>query len=85
MYLNYYLTFNSKESQDVSLEQVASIIGHDEELKKSTQLHRELLAQGHNQAAKDVKEQTPQVARELPHGGRQGQGQLPRVPLPGAH
>ena len=57
MTMNYYKTFNSKESQDVSLEQVAGIIGHDEELKKSTQLHRELLAQGHNQAAKDVKEQ----------------------------
>ena len=36
--MNYYKTFNSKESQDVSLEQVAVIIGHDEELKKSTLL-----------------------------------------------
>ena len=72
MYLNYYLTFNSKESQDVSLEQVAGIIGHDEELKKSTLLHRELLAQGHNQAAKDVKEQTPQVAVSFRMEGGKG-------------
>ncbi len=72
MTMNYYKTFNSKESQDVSLEQVAGIIGHDEELKKSTQLHRELLAQGHNQAAKDVKEQTPQVAVSFRMEGGKG-------------
>ena len=57
-----YKSFNSKEAQEVTLEQVYEIIRSDEELKKSTQLHRALLAQGHDKAAKDVKESTPQVA-----------------------
>ena len=57
-----YKSFNSKEAQEVTLEHVYEIIRSDEELKKSTQLHRDLLAQGHDKAAKDVKESTPQVA-----------------------
>ena len=60
--MQYYKTFNSKEAQDISLEQVTNIILHDEELKKSTQMYRDLMAQGNEKAAKEVKERTPQVA-----------------------
>ena len=37
-----YKSFNSKEAQEVTLEQVYEMIHSDEELKKSTQLHRDL-------------------------------------------
>ena len=57
-----FKTFNSKEAQNVSFEQVFNMISGDEELQKSTQLYRELMAQGNEKAAKAVKESTPQVA-----------------------
>ena len=60
--MELFKTFNSKEAQDVSPEQVIDIILHDGELERSTRLYRDLMAQGHEKAAKDVKELTPQVA-----------------------
>ena len=60
--MELFKTFNSKEAQDVSPEQVIDIILHDGELERSTRLYRDLMAQGHEKAAKDVKESTPQVA-----------------------
>lgn len=61
MKLNYFKTFNSKDAQDITFEQLADIIRSDEELKKNTQLYRDLLAQGNEKAAKAVKESTPQA------------------------
>ena len=60
--MKYYKTFNSNEAQDVSFEQVIDIIRHDEELQRRTQTYRDLMAQGQEKAAKEVKESTPQVA-----------------------
>ena len=60
--MELFKTFNSKEAQYVSPEQVIDIILHDGELERSTRLYRDLMAQGHEKAAKDVKESTPQVA-----------------------
>ena len=60
--MQQFKNFTSKESQDVTLEQVTDMIRQDEELKKNTQLYRDLMAQGNEKAAKAVKESTPQVA-----------------------
>ena len=60
--MEYYKTFNSKDAQDMTFEQVTDIIRSDEELKKNTMLYRDLMAQGNEKAAKAVKEATPQVA-----------------------
>ena len=60
--MELFKTFNSLDAQDVTFEQLAELIRSDEELKKSTTVYRHLLAQGKAKAAKDVKEQTPQVA-----------------------
>ena len=42
----YYKTFNSKEAQDVSFEQVIDMIRNDQELQKRTQMYRDPTAQG---------------------------------------
>ena len=60
--MDYFQTFNSKDAQDMTFEQVTDIIRSDEELKKNTMLYRDLMAQGNEKAAKAVKEATPQVA-----------------------
>ena len=60
--MEYFKNFNSKDAQDVGFEQLADMIRSDEELKKNTQLYRDLMAQGNEKAAKAVKESTPQVA-----------------------
>ena len=68
----YYKTFNSKEAQDVSFEQVIDMIRNDEELQKRTQMYRDLMAQGNEKAAKEVKESTPQVAVSFRMEGGRG-------------
>ena len=60
--MDFFKTYTSKTAQDMSFEQVYDLIRNDEELKKNTMLHRELLATGHEQVADSVKEKTPQVA-----------------------
>ena len=70
--MDYFKTFSSKEAQDISFEQLAEIIRSDEELKKNTKLYRDLLAQGHDKAAKNVKESTPQVAASFRMEGGKG-------------
>ena len=60
--MELFKTFNSKDAQDISLEQVFNMISTDEQLRTSTMTYRTLTAQGQEQAAKAVKEQTPQVA-----------------------
>ena len=60
--MELYKTFSSKEAQNVGFEQVKDMILHDQELEKSTKLYRDLMAQGHEEAAKKVKEVTPQLA-----------------------
>lgn len=60
--MELFKTFNSKEAQAVDFEQLADIISSDDELKQKTTLYRDLLAQGREKAAKEVKESTPQVA-----------------------
>ena len=60
--MNYYPSFSSKDAQDMTFEQVIDMIRQDEELKKNTQLYRDLMAQGNEKAAKAVKESTPQLA-----------------------
>jgi hypothetical protein len=72
MNLDYFKTFNSKDAQDISFEQIVDIIRSDEELKKSTMLYRDLLAQGQEKAAKAVKESTPQVAVSFRMEGGKG-------------
>lgn len=70
--MEYYKNFSSKEAQAVTLEQVAELIRSDEDLKKKTQLYRDLMAQGQDKAAKDVKESTPQVAVSFRMEGGKG-------------
>ena len=70
--MDYFKTFSSKDAQDISFEQLAEIIRSDEELKKNTKLYRDLLAQGHDKAAKNVKESTPQVAASFRMEGGKG-------------
>ena len=72
MKMNYFNTFTSKEAQDISFEELADIIRSDEDLKKNTLLYRDLMAQGHDKAAKNVKEQTPQVAVSFRMEGGKG-------------
>ena len=68
----YFKTFKSKDGLPIDFGQLAEIIHSDEELKKSTALYRDLLAQGHEKAAKEVKEQTPQVAVSFRMEGGRG-------------
>lgn len=70
--MNYFRTFTSKDDQEKSFEQVLDLILSDEELKKSTISHRELLARGLEEAAKKVKESTPQVAISFRMEGGKG-------------
>ena len=70
--MNYFNTFTSKEAQDISFEELADIIRSDEDLKKNTLLYRDLMAQGHDKAAKNVKESTPQVAVSFRMEGGKG-------------
>ena len=65
-------SFHSKDAQDITPEQVFDIIRNDEELKASTMMHRELLTKGHSDAAKSVKESTPQVAVSFRMEGGKG-------------
>ena len=74
MNMQLFKTFKSTEAQDLTPEQVFDLICNDEELKKSTELHRDLLAQGHEKAAKEVKESTPQVAASFRMEGGKGKG-----------
>ena len=43
--MEYFKNFNSKDAQDVGFEQLAEMIRSDEELRKNTQLYRDLMAQ----------------------------------------
>lgn len=70
--MNYFSHFHSKESHEISHEQVLNLIRNDEDLKASTMLHRELLTQGHADAATKVKESTPQVAVSFRMEGGKG-------------
>ena len=70
--MEIFKTFNSKDAQSVTFEQLADLIRSDEQLKKSTLLYRDLLAQGHDEAAKKVKESTPQVAVSFRMEGGKG-------------
>ena len=70
--MDYFQNFNSKEARDISFEQLAEIIRSDEDLKKNTMLYRDLMAQGHDKAAKNVKESTPQVAVSFRMEGGKG-------------
>ena len=61
--MNYFTNFKMTESQkDISFEQLAELIRSDKALEKNTLMYRDLLAQGNEKAAKDVKESMPQVA-----------------------
>ncbi len=53
--MELFKTFNSKEARDVTFEQVIDMILHDEDLKQCTRQYRDLMAQGREAAAKDVK------------------------------
>ena len=70
--MEYYKNFKSKDGLPIDFGQLAEIIRSDEELKKNTLLYRDLLAQGHEKAAKEVKEQTPQVAVSFSMEGGKG-------------
>ncbi len=70
--MEYFKNFNSKDAQDVGFEQLAEMIRSDEELRKNTQLYRDLMAQGNEKAAKAVKESTPQVAVSFRMEGGKG-------------
>ncbi len=70
--MELFKNFKSKDAQDVNFEHIADMIRNDEELRKSTQMYRELMAQGHDKAAKDVKESTPQVAVSFRMEGGRG-------------
>ena len=70
--MDYFQNFSSKDARDISFEQLAEIIRSDEDLKKNTALYRDLMAQGHDKAAKNVKESTPQVAASFRMEGGNG-------------
>jgi hypothetical protein len=70
--MDIFINFKSKNAQDVNFEHIADMIRNDEKLRKSTQMYRELMAQGHDKAAKDVKESTPQVAVSFRMEGGRG-------------
>ena len=70
--IDFFKNFNSKDAQDITFEQLADLIRSDEELKKNTQLYRDLLAQGNEKAAKAVKESTPQAAVSFRMEGGKG-------------
>ncbi|MBO4801573.1 MAG: hypothetical protein J5545_06875 [Bacteroidaceae bacterium] len=70
--MDLYKTFTCKTAQEVSFEQVFDLIRNDEELKKNTMLHRDLLNQNHETAAETVKESTPQVAVSFRMEGGKG-------------
>lgn len=70
--MQLFKNFKSKEAQELTPEQVFDLIRNDEELKKNTELHRELLAKGHEKAAKEVKESTPQIAVSFRMEGGKG-------------
>ena len=70
--MDYFQNFNSKDGCDITFEQLAEIIRSDEDLKKNTALYRDLMAQGHDKAAKNVKESTPQVAVSFRMEGGKG-------------
>lgn len=71
--MNYFKTFKDAVSaRDVSLEQVAQMIGHDVVLEKNTLLCRDLLMQGNDEAARAVKEKSPLVAVSFRMEGGKG-------------
>jgi hypothetical protein len=70
--IQLFHNFKSKDAQDITLEQLADLIRSDEELKHNTMIYRDLLAQGHDKAAKQVKESTPQVAVSFRMEGGKG-------------
>lgn len=70
--MQLFNNFSTKESQNVSFEQLTDMIGQNEELRKNTQLYRDLAAQGNEKAAKAVKESTPQVAVSFRMEGGKG-------------
>ena len=72
MKIDFYKTFNSKDAQEITFEQLTDIIRSDEELKRTTALYRDLLAQGLGDASKKVKESTPQVAVSFRMEGGKG-------------
>lgn len=70
--MQIFKNFKSSLAQDMSAQQVADMIRNDQELKKSTILYRDLMARGHEKAAKEVKENTPQVAVSFKMEGGKG-------------
>lgn len=60
--MQIYKTFNTRESQDMTPEQVVDMIRHDEQLKQTTQTYRDLMARGMETEARRLKTQTPQAA-----------------------
>ena len=70
--MNLFKAFNSNVSQDMGMEQVARMIGHDVALKENTLLYRALLMQGNEKAAKAVKESMPLLAVSFVMEGGKG-------------
>ena len=70
--MELFKTFNTKEALHVTMEQLAEIIRSDDELRQKTVLYRDLLAQGHDEAARQVKESTPQAAVSFRMEGGKG-------------
>ena len=70
--MNLFKAFNSNVSQDMGMEQVARMIGHDVALKENTLLYRALLMQGNEKAAKAVKESMPLLAVSFAMEGGKG-------------
>jgi len=60
--IQLFADYFSKEPQALQPEQIVELIQHDNLLKSSTLSHRDLLAQGQAEAAKEVKKLTPQIA-----------------------
>ena len=74
--MDLFKNFTSKEAQSIDFELLTDMIRQDEELKKNTQLYRDLMAQGNEKAAKAVKESTPQVAVSFRMDGGKGKDVL---------
>lgn len=70
--LDLFPSFNSTKASPIGFEQLAEMLRSDEDLKKKTALYCDLLAQGHEKAAKEVKESTPQVAVSFRMEGGKG-------------
>lgn len=70
--VDYFKTFQSKECQCMSIEQVVDIIRSDAQLKASTEMYRKLLGSGKAKLAKETKEGTPQISVSFRMDGGKG-------------